>query len=561
MFEIGSHNLGEYVEHLCFLHNCGNDDSRYQRLLQFYLGHFYEFTREVLGYDDLREQPHREICDFVGRARGDGRNRSSNVAGMQLSGAKRDSTKVLCRRLGVFVPRDSFKTTIVGVSYPIWRWCQNPRLKVLLASAVIGKSREILQEIESHMEDNVVLKHLFGNMALAKTDGAKAWSRDQMQLYDPATRQFVPFRNMYSALAVGMEGSYTGKHPNLVIADDLVTRKNVSSPDQLQKPKDFLKDIEPTMGAGSELIVSGTRYDFSDAYQGILDRGNYDVIYRSAVDEFGKLWFPDRLNWDYLRSKETEMGPYDYSCQYLMVPINPKDCNFKDEWISQAKYRAGTLDITRLRVVVVVDPAAGTAMGGQKKVLDNTAIVVMGMDGLGVVWVLNAVERKIGPLEMAEELVDIHRAWKPEALCVESVGFQTYIEPIVQQRARELEEQINYHRVKQTTRDSKNHRLLARLVPMLSAGKLKIVDSAIGLFGELSRFDGSKTTNKDNLLDAVEMGIRYLQPPDIKEKLTDWDVQKIIADKKKRDDIWDTSKEDSGVEFDLNDIFLGEVCL
>ena len=361
MLELEAPQLREYIEHLARLHSCGGDDLRFQRLLQFYLTHFYEFVREVLGYDDLREQPHREICDFVSRTRGDGRSRTSNVSGMQLSCARRDNNKVLCRRLGVFVPRDSFKTTIVGVSYPIWRWTQTPRLKVLLASAVIGKAREIMQEIISQLEDNIVLRHMFGNMALAKSDNSKAWSRDQIQLFDPASRQFVPFRNMYSCLAVGMEGSYTGKHPGLVIADDLVTRKNVASPDQLQKPKDFLKDIEPTMGAGSELIVSGTRYDFNDAYQGILDRGNYDVIYRSAVDEHRQLWFPDRLNWDYLHSKEVEMGPYDYSCQYLMVPINPKNCNFKDEWIAQAKYRSGTLEVNKLRIVVVVDPAAGTA--------------------------------------------------------------------------------------------------------------------------------------------------------------------------------------------------------
>ena len=95
---------------------------------------------------------------------------------------------------------------------------------------------------------------------------------------------------------------------------------------------------------------------------------------------------------------------------------------------------------------------------------------------------------------------------------------------------------------------------------MLSAGKLKLVDTAVELLGEFSRFDGAKKNNKDNLLDAVEMGIRYLQPPERREKLTDADIQKIIAEKRRKDEIWDTSKEDE-IGYEIDDIFLGEVCL
>jgi predicted phage terminase large subunit-like protein len=213
--------------------------------------------------------------------------------------------------------------------------------------------------------------------------------------------------------------------------------------------------------------------------------------------------------------------------------------------------------LEELRIKQACDPAAGGAGGVQRRTLDYTGIGVGGKDCQGNVWVLKAVERKIGPVELAKELLADHKEWKSEAICIEEVGFQSYIEPIIQQTAIELGEAVWFDRVHQSTRNSKNHRIISRLVPLFAAGRIKIMRDQTELISELTRFDGSRLNNKDNLLDMLEMLVRKLDPAEAKTKTlkdyTDADIAAVVAETRRKEEL-DIFPEQGPAEFD--DVFL-----
>lgn len=560
--------LKNILVNLCNEHNCDSLDD----LRSFYLhpSHFFEFTREVLRFDLLQEDPHRQVCDFIAGTAGDGSNRSSNIHEFPLTGGQ-DAIKDL-RRLAVFIPRDIFKTTIAAISYPIWKWCQDPILKMLIASATAEKAVNILTEIKWHLQNNRILMELYGDMSRRLADKDGVWDKKSFLLYDPASGDYVPYQNTPSCTALGMDGNFTGKHLDIFIGDDLVIPTNVTSPDQLAKTVKFLQDIEPILKFGADKIISGTRYDFQDAYGHLIKQENYDVIYRSAFNPDDTLWFVgiglqrkhlklayherERLSRLYLKGKEKEVGPYNFACQYMMTPINPKDANFKAEWIAAAIVDKCPLRLDELKIKQAVDPAAGGQGGIQRKTLDYTGIGVVGKDCQENIWVLKAVERKIGPVELADELLADQKEWQSEAICVEEVGFQSYIEPIIEQRAKELQQRVWFDRVRQSTRHSKNHRIVSRLVPLFASGKIKVMRNQTELISELTRFDGSRLNNKDNLLDMLEMAVRKLDPAQApKKELTDTDIEQIKADKRKKDEFWDGNNVSEESVFE--DVFLG----
>src|SRR3990172_12020194 len=77
---------------------------------RYYSKHFYEFNRDVLGWPDIYESLHRDVCDFV----------QNNVGK---------------KKLLILLPRGTFKSSIVTVGYTLWRIVNNPNDRVLIANA------------------------------------------------------------------------------------------------------------------------------------------------------------------------------------------------------------------------------------------------------------------------------------------------------------------------------------------------------------------------------------------------------------------------------------------
>ncbi|HEC66422.1 MAG TPA: hypothetical protein ENI23_14135 [bacterium] len=95
----------------------------------------YFLTKNVLGYKELDDEPHVEVCQYLETP---------------------ESKKLL------LLPRGTFKTTIGTIAKTIQEIIKNPNIRILIFSETYSQSRAFLSEIKQHLERNNQLIGLFG---------------------------------------------------------------------------------------------------------------------------------------------------------------------------------------------------------------------------------------------------------------------------------------------------------------------------------------------------------------------------------------------------------------
>lgn len=482
-----------------------------QEKAAYYAQDFFGFTRDVLGYKLLKPEIHRDVCAFMAQGKGDGSWRYTNIRSLDISPdpklAYNNEEKFLRKRF-LADPRSHFKTTIVSVSYNLWRWVKNPYLRIMIGGAADSRSFDILREICSHITDNDIFIGLYGNMcSKGMTNGL--WKRDSITLRDPATGKAVPYQNMPSGLIVGMETSIVGKHPDIVDLDDLVCRENVENKDLLEKPKTYIKFLIPALDRGTELNIVGTRYHEEDMYALMLRDPTCDVFIRSALNEDGTVLFPERITKSYLQQMELDpmMGPYQVSCQYYNNPISDQDAMFKRQWIDDCLVEPlRDIDRSKYHIIMAVDPAISVS-----KIADHTGYCVIGMDQHGQLWVFEAGKRKMANDLLIKELKRIYTKWQPQAMVVEETVFSELLKPLITRVDSKFGETIRYRGYRQDNQRSKDFRIRA-LTPLIEFRRVFISKDQQDFVSELRRYCGRKS-DKDNILDAFEICVAQLRPP------------------------------------------------
>src|SRR2546427_5789905 len=161
------------------------------------------FATEVLGYPDLKPQPHEEMTDFLERLTFRREDHEHQTKGMLL------------------VPRLCFKTTLGSIALPILLLVQNPNLRILITAHVHDYAKEILDGIRNHLERNEKFKQMFGDWRM----GATMWSDDAITI-GPRTDTTVKEPSIATA---GVDKAKTGGHYDVINADELHTQKNIKS--------------------------------------------------------------------------------------------------------------------------------------------------------------------------------------------------------------------------------------------------------------------------------------------------------------------------------------------
>lgn len=190
-------------------------------LRRFYLNDFYFFTKDLLGYKDLRWSVHGQfIYVFESEA----------------------------PRKIVVMPRGTFKSTLGSVAYPIWRLLREPNLTILLDSELYSNSKNFIREIKGHLESEK-LNELFGPLVGPK------WDEGEIIL---GTRTA---NRKEASITVGGVGTVkVGQHYDLIIGDDYNSPQNSETPEKCQKVVDHVRYNLNILNPGGEYLFIGTRY-------------------------------------------------------------------------------------------------------------------------------------------------------------------------------------------------------------------------------------------------------------------------------------------------------------
>jgi len=388
-------------------------------------------------------------------------------------------------------PREHGKTT-VAEAYLLWNAVfKKERLQLIIASSK-EMAESILENISSEIEENIYLYEDFGEL---KSD---RWKKDEIRL-----------SNGSIIVAKGIDSSFRGlrkgaSRPSLILLDDVMKDETAYSPalrDKLYKK--FKRAVLP-LSRDAFIIITNTILHNDDLPSRLLreiEEGtlkDWIGMRFEAITPSGEPLWPSRWPMEKLLKKKEQLGSIAFAQEYLNRPMSDEDRLFKEEWL-QFYTDAQLPPLKDLRISVGVDPATGKAHG------DYSAIVVVGKDTRGVIYVLYTYVKKVSPQRFLEELIEVNNIYKPSVIVFEEVAFQEVYKKLIMEEASRRGVHLPVKGVK--PRGSKELRA-SRLSPLVENGLIKFKENQKELIEQLLTFPKGA---HDDAVDALVYAVSGLE--------------------------------------------------
>ncbi|WP_430735606.1 hypothetical protein [Halodesulfovibrio aestuarii] len=315
--------------------------------------------------------------------------------------------------------REHYKSTIITFGLTIQNILVNPEVTVGIFSHTRPIAKGFLVQIKHEFEQNEVLKRCYPEILWESPKReSPRWSVDNGIV---VRRKKNPKEATVEAWGL-VDGQPTGKHFEILVYDDVVTRDSVSTPEMISKVTEcWALSLNLGMHGGKQRYV-GTRYHFNDTYTTIIRRQAARPRIHTATDNGKADGAPVFLAPEELEKKRRQMGPYVFGCQMLQDPKADSVQGFKEEWLRywQPEDPAHWQGMNRY---IVIDPAGGKKLGS-----DYTVMLVIGLAEDGNYYLIGGVRDRMNLTERAACLFSLHRQYRPLAVGYERYGMQADIE-------------------------------------------------------------------------------------------------------------------------------------
>lgn len=407
------------------------------------------------------------------------------------------------RKKLLLLPRGHLKTKLITIGYSLQQIVKNPKVRILIYSATWQMAVDLNLAIQKQLRGCVRINQIWGDLSA----GATEWSQDRTRLAQNDTRD-------PTITACGIDTNLVGGHYDIIIMDDVVSRDNVSTSDQIQKVIQRYKDSLDLLEPKGQMIIIGTRWHDSDLYGWILDPANdilssYEVMLKRAFDGniisgegFEALW-AQKFTLDELRRRLREEGWAHFSAQYLNDPVPEEDATFKRTWFQY--YESSDLTGRLLNKFLLIDPALSLS-----KEADYTACVVVAQDQYGYIYILDIIRARMSPSDIINEVFRLRDRWNLVDIGIEQVAFQKTLAYSMREDLRFKNRPFHITELKPQER-SKDQRIKG-LQPLYENGKIlhnKLLANNIYLEDELIRFPRS---THDDIIDALSYIVDIIYP-------------------------------------------------
>jgi predicted phage terminase large subunit-like protein len=419
-----------------------------------------------------------------------------------------DQFKTGNSNLLLLMPRGTFKTSVITVGFSLQMILNDPNVRILLDSETFSKSKAFLAEIKGHLEMNEEYREVFRAIHGMYPDGIKKksdllWTDSQINLACRTKRTKEP-----NFSCAGVDVTKAGMHFDLIIADDLHSETNVTNKEQINKVIDHWKLNYSLLDPGKPMIVIGTRWDYNDLYQHILDneRESYNILIRKAIKDDGTLLFPSRLTQAFLDDVKRKQGASHFSKQYQNEPVDDETATFKRSTIiykdwEQVKDRP-------INWYLSIDPSY------EGEYSDYAALVVGGMDYQRDLYVRHVTRAKLTYKGIIDEIFFLFTKYQPRTVILETLGTQKSIMYEMNNEMKRRNAWLPLTEIKQRTK-SKEERIRA-LAPFYEFGHIyhiKKAPSIDELDYELIHFPRGK---HDDVVDALANILEFASPPTLR---------------------------------------------
>ena len=325
------------------------------------------------------------------------------------------------RRALVELPRDHGKTVQV-CGRVVWELGRNPglRVKVVCATAAVAaeRSRFLRDAVARNQRVHKVFPHL---------KPGEPWAADAFTIQRPSD-VVGP-----SVAAFGVGAGSTGTRADLLVCDDIVDVKALTSPAARDHAAAYFHDnllnlLEPD----GRFWGLCTPWHPDDLNARLKRNPAFAVFRRPVGPDLEPVW-AEKWPAARLAARRAEIGTASFARGYHLLPVADGDTAVRAEWV---RYWTDPADYET--IVLSVDPAVS-----QKASADASALVVLGRVGnpaeirnpksegagsgfefrasdFGSVHVLEATARRVAAPELVQLIDAADRRWNPAVILFES---------------------------------------------------------------------------------------------------------------------------------------------
>lgn len=305
-------------------------------------------------------------------------------------------------------------STIITFAGTIQEILKDPEITIGIFAHIRPIAKNFLWQIKQEFEDNKFLQEIYPDILYDNpAKQSPRWSLDDGII---CKRRSNPHEGTVEAWGI-VDGMPAGKHFQLRIYDDLITERNVTTPDMIKKTT-LAWELSQNLGRrDGRMWHIGTRYHFGDTYGVIIQRGavkerRHPATHDGTFD--GIPVFLTQKQWD---RKITAESKTTIAAQQLLNPLAGSETTFSIETLKMWDVRP-----ERLSVYIMVDPSKG-----KHRTSDDTAVAIIGISATRGKYLLDGLRHKMPLSKRWETLKNMYRRWiKMPGIVSVNVGYEQY---------------------------------------------------------------------------------------------------------------------------------------
>lgn len=397
------------------------------------------------------------------------------------------------RKALIELPRDHGKSFQVCARL-VWELGQNPSLRVKLVCATEQLAAERSRFLRSAIAENRRVRLVFPGLV-----PAQPWAAEQFTVRRP-TGILGP-----TVSAAGVGTGSTGARADLLVCDDIVDVRSLTSPAERQRViETFTNNLVNLLEPDGRLWNLSTPWHPDDLNARLRRNPAYQLFRQAVGPNFEPVW-PEKWPVERLRVRRDEIGEASFARGYRLLAIDPGELLIPADWVQfwqQPWPVENEADSERL---LAIDPAVSNSTRA-----DATGMVLLArrLEPLEI-RVLQATAVRLKAPELVEEIDRWDQLWQPNGILFETNAAFAGIHDLLVRHSR-----FGWKLQGITARQSKQSRIHALAIPVRH-GLVKLRGAEPGgphpsqqqLFQELTTFPYAR---HDDLADALALGVNHL---------------------------------------------------